>query len=263
MPDPVSTRSARTPILEVHRHVVGGEARSPLILVHGAANSARVWTFWQDELAHHGWSSHALDLRGHGHGASVDVGTLRMGDYADDVVAVARTLRHPPILLGWSMGGLVAMMAAAACDARALVGLAPSTPARVRDASVTLRSGAFGAEAYGIVGRDPDRQPAMADLDRAERVIALDSLGPESRLARDERQAGIVIDDLACPLLIVTGTADTQWPRRRYDDFPFPADHVSVEGASHWGLVLNRRVLPGIVSALIGWLEKNASRGRP
>ena len=103
----------------------------------------------------------------------------------------------------------------------------------------------------------------MADLDRAERVIALDSLGPESRLARDERQAGIVIDDLACPLLIVTGTADTQWPRRRYDDFPFPADHVSVEGASHWGLVLNRRVVPGIVSALIGWLEKNASRGRP
>src|SRR5438445_9637760 len=134
--------------LRTHSLLVCDGERLPLILVHGAANSARVWTFWQDELAHHGWSSHALDLRGHGHGASVDVGTLRMGDYADDVVAVARTLRHPPILLGWSMGGLVAMMAAAACDARAFVGLAPSTPARVRDASVALRSGAFGAEAY-------------------------------------------------------------------------------------------------------------------
>src|SRR2546428_7521528 len=102
----------------------------------------------------------------------------------------------------------------------------------------------------------------MADPDRAERVSALDSLGPESRLARDERQAGIVIDDLACPLLIVTGTADTQWPRRRYDDFPFPADHVSVEGASHWGLVLNRRGVPGLVSAVFSWVGGNASPGR-
>ena len=251
------------PILRVHSLLVGGEALSPLILVHGAANSARVWTFWQNELAHRGWPSHALDLGGHGHSVAADVGVMRMADYADDVVTLARTLRQPPILLGWSMGGLVAMMAAPACGARACVGLAPSTPARRRDTSVPLRSGIFGAEEYGIADRDPDRQPAMPDLDRAERVIALESLGPESRLARDERQAGIVLEGIACPLLIVTGTADTQWPRRRYDNFQFPADHVSIEGASHWGLVLNRRVLPGIVSSVIGWLEKNTSPGRP
>ena len=77
------------------------------------------------------------------------------------------------------------------------------------------------------------------------------------------RKAGIVIEGPRCPLLIVAGTADTQWPRSRYDDLHVAADHVSVEGASHWGLVLNRRVLPGIVSSVIGWLEKNASRGSP
>jgi len=38
-----------------------------------------------------------------------------MADYADDLVALARTLRRPPVVVGWSMGGLVAMMAAAAC----------------------------------------------------------------------------------------------------------------------------------------------------
>ena len=203
MSDSVSTRRSRMPLLSVHSLLVGGEALSPLILVHGAANSARVWTFWQNELAHRGWPSHALDLAGHGHSVAADVGVMRMADYADDVVTLARTLRRPPILLGWSMGGLVAMIAAPACGARACVGLAPSTPARRRDTSVPLRSGIFGAEEYGIADRDPDRQPAMPDLDRAERVIALESLGPESRLARDERQAGIVIEGIACPLLIV------------------------------------------------------------
>src|SRR2546428_8819033 len=124
------------------------------------------------------------------------------------------------------------MMAAPAYGARACVGLAPSTPARRRDTSVPLRSGIFGAEEYGIADRDPDRQPAMPDLDRAERVIALESLGPESRLARDERPAGLVIARIACPLLIVTGTAATQRPRRRQAAFQFPPDPLRIEGGS-------------------------------
>src|SRR5207245_9821539 len=107
------------------------------------------------------------------------------------------------------------MMAAAASAARACVGLAPSTPARAVDASVPLRRGVFGAEEYGIVGRDPDHQPAMADLDRAERVIALESLGQQSRYARDERKAGVMVD-VPCPMLVVTGPPDAEVPRARF-----------------------------------------------
>ncbi len=243
--------------------LVEGDLWPPAILVHGAANSRRVWTFWQEELARRGWSSHAIDLRGHGASATADLGTARMADYAADVVAFARTLMRPPVLVGWSMGGLVAMMAAAACNAQACVGLAPSTPARAFDASVRLRTGVFGPEEYGIADRDPDHQTSMADLDREERVVALGSLGLESRLARDERKAGIVIARAPCPVLVVTGTADTQWPRQRYDDLPFAADYAEIDGASHWGLVLNRRLLPSIGSLVGGWLEKNARRRTP
>jgi hypothetical protein len=100
----------------------------------------------------------------------------------------------------------------------------------------------------------------MADLDRAERVIALEALGSESRLARDERKAGVVVD-VPCPMLIVTGTTDTQWPRQRYDDLHFAADHISIDGASHWGLVLNRRLLAGMASAVTSWLDKAIARG--
>ena len=241
--------------LAVHSALVVGEERPPLILVHGAANSAHVWTFWQDELARRGWSSHALDLRGHGQSGAIDLGATRMVDYTDDVVALAREVKRLPVLVGWSMGGLVAMMAATEYEAHACIGLAPSSPAQVRDTSVALRQGVFGAEEYGILDRDADDQPTMPDLDRAERLAALESLGPESRLARDERKAGVVIERLRCPALIITGTGDTEWPRARYDDLPFPADHISVEGASHWGLVLNRRLLPRIGSAAISWLE--------
>lgn len=242
--------------LAVSTVVASHDRRPPVILVHGAANSGRVWTWWQDDLARRGWSSSAIDLRGHGRSVALDLSVTRMSDYAEDVVAVARELRRPPVLVGWSMGGLAAMMAAAACGARACVGLAPSAPTARRDTSIPFQHGTFGPEEYGITDRDPGNQPMMPDLDREERQIALASLGPESRLARDERKAGIVIDQLRCPLLIVTGSADTQWPAERYRDLPFGAELMSVEGASHWGLVLNRRVVPQMVSTVTAWIER-------
>jgi pimeloyl-ACP methyl ester carboxylesterase len=232
--------------------------RPQILLVHGAANSAHVWTFWFQSLDGRGWPAVAIDLRGHGARAGTDLSTTRMADYTEDVVAEARRLPRPPVLLGWSMGGLVAMMAARACAAIACVALAPSAPTRATDRSVPLRTGTFGAAAYGIRSSSLSAQPTMPDLDLEERRIALVSLGPESQLARDERAAGIVIEPLPCPLLIVTGTADTFWPRERYRDFPLPAQHLVADGASHWGLVLNRRVLATLVPAVLGWVEGHA-----
>lgn len=232
----------------------------PVILIHGSANSAAVWTFWQQELAVGGWPSYAIDLRGHGQSGLRDLSHTSMQDYAADVVALAAQFRQSPVLIGWSMGGLVALMVAATGVASACVGLAPSTPARQLDTSVALRTGEFGGEEYGITSRDPDEQPAMPDLDREERLIALASLGRESRLARDERQRGIVIEALPCPLLIVTGTRDRAWPRERYNDLWLPVDYLSVEGASHWGLVLQRRALSLTIPAVLHWIAQHTTR---
>ena len=115
--------------------------RPPLVLVHGAANSSRVWTFWQQQLADQGWPSYAIDLRGHGHSPSEDISQTTMEDYAADVGRVLEELRRPAVVAGWSMGGLVAMMAAARDGWSACIALAPSTPSREVDASVQLRSG--------------------------------------------------------------------------------------------------------------------------
>jgi hypothetical protein len=112
----------------------------------------------------------------------------------------------------------------------------------------------LGGEEYGITSQDPDEQPAMPDLDREERLMALVSLGRESRLARHERQRGIIIEVLPCPLLIVTGSKDRAWPCERYDNLWLTADYLSVEGASHWGLVLQRRALNSMIPEVLHWI---------
>jgi pimeloyl-ACP methyl ester carboxylesterase len=236
---------------------VGGEARPPVIFIHGAANSLGVWSYWQEFLSDLGWSSYALDLRGHGASGVTDLSDTRMSDYAEDVRALVRELPRPPVLVGWSMGGLVAMMAAADGSATACVGLAPSVPALSRDVSLPLRRGTFGPDEYGIASRDPAEQPAMPDLDEDERRIALASLGSESRLARDERAAGVVVEHLPCPLLVVTGSEDHQWPRSRYATMHLKAEWMEAEGASHWGLVLSRRALTALVPAITAWMDRS------
>jgi pimeloyl-ACP methyl ester carboxylesterase len=45
----------------------------PIILVHAAANSAAVWTYWTPKLAAEGWPVYSLDLRGHSQGAPLDL----------------------------------------------------------------------------------------------------------------------------------------------------------------------------------------------
>jgi pimeloyl-ACP methyl ester carboxylesterase len=237
-----------------------GGARPPVVLIHGAANSAAVWIYWRNALSDLGWTSYAVDLRGHGAGAAVDLSTTSMTDYADDVRAFLRDLPQPPVLVGWSMGGLVAMVVAAGGGVCACVGLAPSVPASSRDASVLLRRGTFGPEEYGIVSRDPEVQPTMPDLDHEERRAALASLGPESRLARDERAAGVIVECMPCPLLIVTGSEDRLWPRSRYAAMSLPAEWMKAPGASHWGLVLSRRALAALVPAVTAWIERAVSR---
>lgn len=235
----------------------GAVTGPPIVLVHGAANSAMVWTLWQRELASLGWVSHAIDLRGHGHSDPIDLSRTSMGDYVSDVRSLGRQLARRPVLVGWSMGGLIAMMVAVAGDVEACVALAPSVPARRVDGSVTLRTGEFGPEEYGVKSSDPEDQPGMPDLNLEERSIALASNGRESRLARDERKAGIVIESIACPLLIVTGTEDKLWPRERYDGLWLEAEYLGVKGESHVGLVLSGRAVSEAVPQVLEWVSAN------
>ena len=227
----------------------------PIVLIHGAANSAKVWIYWQRELAAHGWTSHAIDLRGHGQGQPFNLSHTSMHDYASDVRKLANQLPQPPIIMGWSIGGLIGMMVAPQGLGIACIALAPSLPARQLDTSVKLRTGEFGPEEYGVDDDDTENQPTMPDLDLEERRLALRSLSRESRLARDQRRQGIVIESLSNPLLIVTGTADKAWPKERYEGLWLAAELYEVEESSHWGLVLNRRALSSAIPAVLHWLS--------
>lgn len=70
----------------------------------------------------------------------------------------------------------------------------------------------------------------------------------------------MVVDGPGCPLLIVTGSADRQWPATRYRTLPVLADRAAVEGASHWGLVLSRKSVAAGAEIVGAWLDRALGR---
>lgn len=85
---------------------VGGP---PVVLIHGLGwDAARLWSGQITRLAADGWRVLAPDLRGNG-GSSLIRAPLRVPDLADDVAAMLRSLATTrPVLVGFSMGGMVA-----------------------------------------------------------------------------------------------------------------------------------------------------------
>lgn len=102
--------------------------RPEVLLIHGLCGGAWQWEGYQAFLARHGYASRALDLRGH-HGSRPvpDIGRVSLNDYVRDALEVARSMDRP-IVVGHSMGGLVAQKLAEAGACRALVLITPAPP---------------------------------------------------------------------------------------------------------------------------------------
>jgi pimeloyl-ACP methyl ester carboxylesterase len=247
--------------------------RPPLLFIHGAANGAWVWEFWRREMKALGWDANVLDLRGHGMSMPVDFAAVTMEDYVSDVESVTPQLEarlgRQPVLIGWSMGGLVAMMYAAKHRATpALVILEPSPPEQVQGRGTAadlskMPIAAIGPEAYGLYPQDRERsRAALAGLNDAEAAAILEhSAGAEeSGLARRQRKAGISIaaGAIHCPVLLIFGErGDPSAPEvnRRLALF-LAAETIAVPAAGHWGLVFSERLVDQTAPDLDAWLRR-------
>lgn len=104
-----------------------------VVVLHGAGSRKENHHDMARVAAAAGLAALVPDLRGHGESA----GALGAGAI-DDVVALAATLRREADverigLRGSSMGGYLALVSAAACDARAVVAICPAAAGLLRD----------------------------------------------------------------------------------------------------------------------------------
>ena len=89
----------------------GPSSAAPLLMLHGGA-----WR-WQEYISlipslGQRWHIYALDLRGNGRSGWVP-NKYRLQDFAEDNAEFVRRLKTPVVIVGHSIGGVVALMVAA------------------------------------------------------------------------------------------------------------------------------------------------------
>jgi pimeloyl-ACP methyl ester carboxylesterase len=197
-----------------------------ILLVHGAGSGPWVFDGWATSFPE--LTVSAVDLQ-----RGIVPASATMGLYAGSIVAEAGRMPFPLAIVGWSMGGLAAMMAAATLRPRALVLIEPSPPAEVQ-------------------GRHDEIEPALGTYD-PEATYGPFPPGirarPESAPARAERRRGVSVPAIAGPCLVVSGD-EFEHERGHAVARHYGCEELHLPGLRHWDLVLDERVPAAVASWL-------------
>jgi non-heme chloroperoxidase len=205
---------------------------APVVLIHGT--NAGPWTManFRTHFETHGWQCHSPAYRHHDKPLSKESSTLLVGlsiaDYVEDIAAAVATLEGPPILVGHSLGGVVAQKLAARGLARAIVllngsvnwGILPTTEQERALGKMFMSAGRFW-ETTLLPDFETMAKFGLNMLAPEEQRRVFNRLGPESGRVMfelffwifDENQTTkIDYDKVTCPVLMVSGTEDLAIP---------------------------------------------------
>ena len=199
------------------------------IMVHGLAEDRSSWADVQRRLSD--FTTYAYDLRGHG---DTDLGEAEgtLEQLGGDLVAFLETLTGPADCIGYSLGGTVVLWVAAKRPdlvTRATVAGTSTIVGRravgfFRDRIETLRGDFAG---FASLLKEDTRQQLAVAGDRLEEVAArrLKAVGTGGgyvnaarAMARlNEDPLTRLLPDIACPVHVIGGEADTFCPRKAAD----------------------------------------------
>jgi len=243
----------------------GAKARPPVLCVHGMFGGAWQFEGWLPLLAERGYEAQSLDLRGH-HGSRPvgDVGKLSVHDYVEDALEVARALGNP-VIIGHSMGGLIAQKVAEAGAVRAAVLLCAAPPRGIVVTSLPL----IGRQLKHLPNMLRSR-PLVASRSDADWLMfnrtppeeadtVFERLVPESGRAGREMSFGMIgvaAQRVTCPVLSVTAADDRFVVPRigRALAKKYGADHFVADGHAH--SVISEPGYAKVASRVIDWLDK-------
>lgn len=255
-----------------------------VVLAHGMGDSRAAYHAVMPPLVAAGYRVAAVDLRGCGE-SSVDWPDWSRTAIAGDLLAVIRHLGGPAVLVGHSISGGAATIAAAREPSlvTAVVELAPFTrkqSIRLGDLRVKrLRRGMLRLLGAGVFGSVPlwrsyldVAYPGVKPAGWAERIGHIDSLMREPGRMKAMQgmgrsapaDAGAHLGDVRRPVLVVMGTLDPDWadPHAEgsaiVDALPSGLGRLEmIEGAGHYP---HDQFPEQTVSLMLAFLRSDATR---
>lgn len=247
-----------------------------IVFIHGMWVNSWGWHDYKIFFEARGYTCHTPDLRYH----NVDpretpdprLGGLSLLDYADDLEKFIRTLDERPMLMGHSMGGLLAQILASRGLAEKTVLLTPAAPSGIFALQwsviktfwkILLTPGFW--EKPNKIGFKEAVYATMNLLPEEERKSAYEHIVHESgRVVFEmglwplDMKGAAKVDEtrITCPILVIGAKQDRITPVSvvRRVAKKYRADYKEFEGHAHW--VLGEPGWENIADFVSKWMDK-------
>lgn len=174
------------------------------LLIHGAGGGGWEWNLWRDVMTAQGLQIDAPDLQP----APAGLRATTFDDYLTQVRDALHALPRPRALVGASLGGLLAAVAADAADALVLVNPLPPVPLHE---GLPQRTWSDLVRWHGDARLASTRR-AMPGADDAAALYAFRRWRDESGAVLRAAQTGIAIAKPRCPVLCIVSERDEDVP---------------------------------------------------
>jgi pimeloyl-ACP methyl ester carboxylesterase len=243
----------------------GGMSRPPVLLLHGLFSTPKLLSNWVSTLESAGYRVHAPAMPGHDPVGIELLSRITLSDYVAHALAAYDGLGESPIVIGHSIGGLIAQHVAAKRDPKALVLLASVPPGVLW---TQLRSSPHLVPLMPdlIKGRpvrpsdDTFRAIPLHGLPHAEQQQIIAGFVPDSAhvfraMSMGSRDTRVDPRAVRCPVLCVSGGVDRNvatWISRRIAR-RYSAQHHHHPKLPHW--IVADSALRQVAPPLLGWLD--------
>lgn len=219
------------------------------LLIHGAGGGAWEWNRWRGVLEAHALDVRAMELQP----AASGLAATAWQDYVRQVRTAARELQRPRVLVGASLGGLLAVSCAGEADALVLVNPLPPASWHRRLAAREWE----GVVRWQRNARLASTVAAMKDADDASALFAFRHWRNESGRVMNEAYAGVEAARPDCPALFVVSGQDediapeiiSAWAQT------WEADRLETIASSHVGPLLGRQA-NRVATQAVAWLNR-------
>lgn len=255
-----------------------------IVMIHGMWGGGWYWENYKTFFEKKGYHCVNPTLRFHdmdpNKSPDPQLGTTSLLDYAEDLENDIHKLDVIPILMGHSMGGLLAQILGSRGLAKALVLLTPAPPHGIMALRPSvIRSFWSGLTTWGF-WRKPMRQTfdeavysIMHLLTVEEQKNVFDKFVYESGRAASEigfwlfdskRAARIDESKITCPVLVVAGAEDRITPapvvRKVADKYKHVSSYKEFTNHAHW--VIGEPGWQEIAEYILDWLDQSLGESK-
>jgi pimeloyl-ACP methyl ester carboxylesterase len=220
-----------------------------ILLIHGAGGGAWQWAAWQAEFTAQGLANTALTLT-----PRADLAATTLADYQAQVLAATAHYSQPPVLIGASLGGLLALWAATQGKVAALVlvnavppGATPGWPPAPRRFPRIIR---------WQDGAPQATHAALPDTSAAVAARVHQQWRNESGQVMQHLWDGVSLELPQVPTLVIAGAGDGTVPPTCQAALAtqLGADFYRCAGVSHLGALLGERASQ-LAALTAAWLR--------